>query len=185
MKERANQKRKAAPQETKKRSGTFDKALAEYEKGIRQVHKRAWDEARAHFKEVLESHAEELEICERARSYLRIVEEQISPRKPRPKTADDHYLLGVLEHNGGEWKNAIHEFEKALQMGPGDERVLYALAASHARAGNEKDALASLRKAIDRSRDNAARAARDEDFEALDADPEFLELTEPVGSGRA
>ncbi len=182
MKEKQDKKK---PVEEKKRSGSYDKAVAEYEKGMKLVHKRAFADAKAHFEGVLEKYPGELEICERASIYLRIIEEQVSPKKPRPKSADDHYLLGVLEHNGGEYKSAIAQFEKALEMVPGDDRYLYALAASYARSGMDREAIKTLRDALSKNKDVRHMASRDEDFDSLESSDEFMALIQRETAGSA
>lgn len=183
MKEKESKKKAAA--EERKRSGSFDKAVAEYEKAMRLFHKRSFEEAKSHFESVIEKYGAELEICQLCRTYLRAIEEQLQPKKPRPKTAEDYYLLGQLEHGSGDHKSAIERFEKALDLSPGDERVLYALAAAAARLGGQKQSLDALRSAIQKNPDNRLRAARDEDFDAFDELQEFLQLIQKEEGARA
>lgn len=170
------QKKKPAV-DPKKRSGSFDKAVVDYEKGMKLFHKRDFAGAKSQFADVLEKHEPEMEVCERARVYLRICEEQVNPKKPRPKTADDHYFFGVLEHNGGEYGNAIAQFHKALELAPQEDRYRYALAASHAKAGQSDEAMKALTAAIQANEENRILAALDEDFDALEDDERFMALT--------
>ncbi|MFN7971877.1 MAG: tetratricopeptide repeat protein [Acidobacteriota bacterium] len=177
------EQKKSPPADPKKRSGSFDKAVADYEKAMKLFHKRDFAGAKAHFEDVVGKHDGEIEVCERAAIYARICEEQIAPKKPRPKSADDHYLLGVLEHNGGEYGSAIAQFHKALDLAPSDDRYRYALAASHARAGQSDEAMKALTAAVSANEENRILAALDEDFDGLEDDERFINLTraEPAG----
>lgn len=170
-------KKKTAP--TPHRSGTFDKAVADYEKAVKLIHKQSYDQAKDQLEQVLEKHSGELEICERATMYLRFVARHLQP-KPRPKDADDYYLLGQLEHNAGDYEAAVKDHKKAQELAPGDDRITYALAATYARQGKTDEAMAALREAVARSRENRFLAFRDEDFDIFDESDEFLELTQQL-----
>lgn len=171
-----SEQKKKSP-ETPKRSGTFDKAVVDYEKAMKHFHKRAWEEAERGFEEVLAKHGVEIAICERAAAHLRICKEQQGHAKPRAKSADEHYLLGILELNSGDPDKAIHELEKVLEGNPKDDRAHYAMAAAYARLGKEEQALGALKEAIGRSRESLYLAQRDPDFESLQDSPDFALLT--------
>lgn len=172
---KTEQKKKAA--EPPKRSGTYDKAVVDYEKAMKHFHKRAWEDAERGFEEVIAKHSVEIAICERAAAHLRTVKEQRGHARPRAKNADEHYLLAVLELNGGELEKAHHELEKVLEASPKDDRAHYVMAAVYARQGKEEQALGALKEAISRSRESLYLAQRDPDFESLQDSPEFALLT--------
>ena len=160
----------------RKRSGTYDKAVADYEKAMKIFHKRQFKEAGKAFTAILEKHAVEIEVCDRARTLAKACAAQVGPDQPKLKTADDHYLAGVMAHNSGDFDAAIGFYEKGLSMEPKDDRLHYVMAASLARAGRDDDAVAALTEASKRNQENLILAERNADFEALAENPQFEAL---------
>jgi tetratricopeptide (TPR) repeat protein len=70
----------------------------------------------------------------------------------KPSYALAHFHLGRIYANQRKYAQAIAEFEKALEPeGEATPRYLYALAATHARAGNRAKAIELMRQARDRA----------------------------------
>jgi uncharacterized Ntn-hydrolase superfamily protein len=80
----------------------------------------------------------------------------------------------------GKHAEAIAEATKALAINPRSEQAMYQLARRYAAAGNPKQALEQLSKAIARQpKQWRAEAASDSAFESLRAMPEFQRLIKP------
>jgi len=151
-------------------------ALALLEKGIEYIHKRDFKKARAELQTLIQSYPGEAEIVERARTYIRICDrEEAAPRK-QPTSTDQLYALGILEHNRGNYDEAISYFRRSLEKHPDADYIYYSVAASLARKGDVTGSLENLKKAIELNQDSRIFAKNDADFAALQSEKEFAEL---------
>ncbi len=151
-------------------------ALALMEKGIGHIYKKDFKKARAELKTLLESYSSETEIVARARTYIRICDREEAARKRPPIPTDQLYALGVLEHNKGNYEEAISYFRRSLENHPEADYVYYSAAASLAMKGDLDGALDNLKKAIALNEDSRIYAKNDSDFAALQARKEFAGL---------
>jgi tetratricopeptide (TPR) repeat protein len=151
-------------------------ALALLEKGIKLIYQRDLRKARAELKSLIETHPEESEIVARARSYIQICNREEAAHKKPAITNDQLYTLGVMEHNRGNYDEAISHFHQSLEKHPKADYILYSLAASLAMKGSALEAIQSLRKAIALSEDNRIYAKNDADFASLQRNKEFADL---------
>ena len=157
-------------------------ALDLFERAAKALGKHDWEKARDLLDSLIESHPDQRDLLERARSYRMVCERSLSEAKRpafRPKGFDDLLNHGVFLHNRGEFEEALKVLRQAAEIHPKNEHVLYCLAATSARAGDSAAALKALRAAIAVSPANRAQARGDSDFDPIREDEEFMELVHP------
>jgi tetratricopeptide (TPR) repeat protein len=171
----------APPPRLLRHTKTTSAALALMEKGIEYIYKKDYRRARTELQSLLESYPSEAEILARARSYLRICDREESQHKRQAVTSDQFYALGVLEHNRGNYDEAISYFLRSLERHPDADYIYYSVAASLAMKGDLDGSLDNLRKAIGLNGDSRIYAKNDPDFSVLQTKREFADL---VGLGQ-
>ncbi len=152
----------------------YQTTVKNFEIGVRAFQKQNYDKAAEIFEKLLNNDARD--VAERARMHLRLCRQKTARPAPQPKSAEDQYALGIACLNAREFTQAVEHLSKADKIKPHQEHVQYALAASHALAGNADAAFAHLEVAVTLRPDNRMHARRDEDFKVLSADPRFQAL---------
>lgn len=183
-KARLEAEREAAEDEKERREEIrqdkeFGQALRRLEAGVKKMMAGKHATAAKEFEAILEESPADLGLAARARQYLDACQEQLDSKAPKPKTADDHYLQGVLLLNDGDPAGALEAFARALDKEPGHERALYCQAAAHAQRGDVEAALEALRSAVEANEANRVYAKNDPDFVPLRVHKEFQELVAP------
>jgi tetratricopeptide (TPR) repeat protein len=159
------------------RSSHFANAIQAYEAGLKLMHAEQFDNAIRCFEDLVNEHTDEPEIQERAKVLIHACEKKIHDRaRTVLRSADDHYNVGIADLNRRELASAIEHLQHALKLTPKADHVLYALATANALQGNRDQALQHLKQAIQYRAENRFLAARDDDFEALQDDPDFKQL---------
>lgn len=138
--------------------------------------KRDWALALQRLKAIAKDHPAEVEVADRVRSYIRICERNLEEKKFSPKSADDHYQIGIVRLNQGEFDDAIKSLDQAAGLEPKNDRAVYAKAAALCLKGERPGALAALRAAVELNAENRVFAANDSDFERLRDEPEFTQI---------
>jgi tetratricopeptide (TPR) repeat protein len=164
------------PSRLLRESKTTSAALAVLEKGIKLIYQKEFKKARAELKNLVESYPSEPEIIVRARSYIRICDREEVAHKRPAVTNDQLYTLGVMAHNRGDYENAISFFRQSLEKHRDSDYIHYSLSASSAMKGDAREAITSLRKAVELNDENRIYAKNDADFSSLHAQKEFAEL---------
>ena len=158
-------------------------AIETFEKAMKAMGKHDYERAREHFDALLGGFPEERDLLERTRSYRAVCERALEKRPAfRPKTFDEMLHHGVYLHNRGEYEEALKFMRQAAEIHPRNEHVLYCMAATAARAGDNATALKSLRQAVMAGAANRAQARQDPDFDTLREDEEFLSILYPQAS---
>ncbi len=152
-------------------------AIKNFEIGSRAFAKQNFGRARDIFEKLAQSDIQE--VAERARFRLQLCHQRLSRPAPSPKTAEEHYTLGVAALNAHQTAEAIAHLAKASKPKPDREHIRYALAAAYALQGNADAALEHLKMAITLRPANRIQARHDEDFSSLASDPRFRELVYP------
>lgn len=168
---------------TARKPGAADRRASQavelFEKAVKALGRKEYDKAREQFDAIIGGHPDERDVVERARSYRAVCERALSESKRtpyRPKGFDELLGYGVFLHNRGEFAEALKSLRQAAEIHPRNEDVLYCIAATSARAGDNDSALKALRSAISVSPETRAQARRDPDFDALREDDEFNAL---------
>ena len=156
----------------------YQQALDLFEKAVKALGRKDFDRARDLLDQLVEDHADQKELVERARAYRAMCDR--GRRPARPKTFEELLNYGVVLHNRGEFAQAVRYLQLALEIHPRNESALYCLAAAQARAGDPAAALQALRSAISANPASRAQARRDDDFEPLRAAAEFQALVAPT-----
>jgi tetratricopeptide (TPR) repeat protein len=165
-----------APSRLLRESKTSSAALAVLEKGIKLIYQKELKKARAELKNLLETYASETEILARARTYIRICDREEAAHKRPPVTNDQLYTLGVMAHNRGDFDNAIAYFRSSLEKHRNSDYIYYSLSASSAMKGDTREAITSLKKAVELNDENRIYAKNDADFASLHTQKEFADL---------
>jgi tetratricopeptide (TPR) repeat protein len=156
----------------------YQQAIELFERAVKALGRKELDRARELFDALLEGHADQRELVERAKAYRVMCDR--SRRPPRPKTFEELLNYGVVLHNRGEFAQAVRYLQQALEIHPRNESALYCLAAAQARAGDAAAALKALKSAIHANPASRAQARRDDDFEPLRMAAEFQALVAPT-----
>ena len=170
--------RKAAPASGGDRQ--YRQAVELFEKAVKAFGKRDFTRARGHLDHLIESHGDQSDFVERARSYLAMCDRAEGDGGPRPRTFEEMLNYGVVLHNRGEFGPAIKYLRQAVDKHPRNEHALYCLAAAQARAGETEAAVKALRSAIQINPASRTQARQDPDFEALRGHEEFAALVAPT-----
>jgi tetratricopeptide (TPR) repeat protein len=171
--------RKAAQKVASTLTSRAEQALKDYEGAMNLLHHRKYSEAAGKFQEVIDAHPTEKEIADRCRLYLRICSRHTDQKVHPLKRPEDYFYQGVVESNRQQYDQAIDHLGRALKLSPGDDKVVYVMAAILALKGERDQALSSLREAIQLNTLNRAHAQQDPDFDALREDDEFRDLVYP------
>ena len=164
------------PSRLLRESKTTSAALAVLEKGIKLIYQKEFKKAHVELKNLVEIYSSETEILARARSYIRICDREEAAHKRPAVTNDQLYTLGVMAHNRGDYENAISFFRQSLEKHRDSDYIYYSLAASCAMKGDAREAVASLRRAVELNDENKIFAKNDADFSSLHSQREFAEL---------
>jgi tetratricopeptide (TPR) repeat protein len=170
--------RKAAP--TPGGDRRYRQAVELFEKAVKAFGKKDFTRARGHLEHLLESHGEQADLVERARSYLAMCDRADGRKPPRPRTFEELLNYGVVLHNRSEFSQAVKYLRQAVDKHPRNEHALYCLAAAQARAGETEAAVKALRSAIQANPASRCQARQDSDFEALRNLEGFVALVAPT-----
>jgi tetratricopeptide (TPR) repeat protein len=151
-------------------------ALGILEKAIKLLYQKDFRKARSELDNLIANYPMESEILARARSYIQICKREEARLKKDAVTTDQLYSLGVMEHNSGNYDQAISYFRQTLESYPEIDYVHYSLAASLALQRSADEAIQSLRRAIELNEDNRIYAKNDADFSLLHTHQEFADL---------
>lgn len=179
---RLEAERQAAQHEKERREALrsddrTEAALAKFEEGLKKYHDGSLGKALDAFNKVVESTTPDPVIVARARQYIGVIERRGRSSSFKPQDADEYFLHGVVQLNGGDPAAALEAFAQALDMAPGDDRILYCQAAAHAQKGAIDDAIEALREAIDINDSNRIYAVNDPDFVPLRVHGDFRSIT--------
>lgn len=155
----------------------YQTVIKNFEIGVRAFQKQNYGRAAEIFEKLVDSDARD--VAERAQVHLRLCRQRTRRAAPAPKSADEHYALGIACLNARAYGQSVEHLRKADRLKPNQDYVQYALAASHALEGNLEVAFAHLEAAFALCPANRIHARRDEDFHALSADPRFRRLIHP------
>jgi len=155
----------------------FQKQLAQFESGVKLFNQGELSKARKTFERLASASAPDL--AQRARVYISICNQRLTPSVLHLKTADDYYNYAVSMTNQGHPEEAEQYLNKALKLAPKSDYIYYALATAFALRKNVEATLDNLQKAIQLNDRNRYLAQNDSDFADLGEDPRFTELLYP------
>jgi Flp pilus assembly protein TadD len=157
-------------------------ALDMFERAVKALGRKDFERAADLLDVLVDSHPDERDLIERARSYRTFCDRALGKRPRRPKSFEDLLAHGVYLHNRGEFQEALKFLHLAAEIHPRNEHVLYCLAAANARAGDKAAAVKALKSAIAVSPANRTQARSDSDFDPIREQAEFVALVHPQAS---
>jgi tetratricopeptide (TPR) repeat protein len=139
---------------------------------------RQYGEAIISFREAMQG--PEVHIADKARSYEQICIWQSAKAKVEFGTAEDHFTFGVERLNAHDFQQARMHLEKALELDPRGDHILYTIALCCGFAGDGHGACEHLRRAIEMEPGNRLMARQDSQFAAMVR--QFPELRAIIGN---
>ncbi len=163
--------------EEKSKKDAYEKALSAYGEAVKEFKKGRLDKAKELFLAFPEKYNSEKELVDRARVYLKIIEEREKKETISLKTSDDYFFYSVYKINSGDYEEALRTLEKALASGHEEGRVHYLMANAYVRQGKNEEAMEALKKAFQKDKFYKILAQNETDFEPLWEDKKFKLLT--------
>jgi tetratricopeptide (TPR) repeat protein len=155
----------------------FAQAVEAFEKAFKAFGKRDYEKARDQFDHIIKAYPDERDIVDRALSYREACRRALDTRPgTKPKGFEALLSHAVMQHNSGEFDEALKLLEQALGLEPSSDDALYCLAATAAQAGHADRALEALGRAIEIEPGNRAQARSDSDFDTLRENEAFIDL---------
>lgn len=155
-----------------------------YGQAVKLLHDQKYDKAREVLTRCEEQFSDEIEVLARVRTYLKVCAQRQREDESKPKETEDLYLRGVIEHNNGNYDEALKIYKNALKKTDTDGDYIYlAMAAAESRAGKLDEALKHLKQSIEIDSDNRFAALYDPDFEPLRRNEQFQQLLREARKG--
>jgi tetratricopeptide (TPR) repeat protein len=164
-------------QKEKTKKTEYEKALSAYNLAMKSFHKGEFEKTKESLGAFEKDFPEERELLDRVNMYLQICENRINPPKIALKTPEDYFQHGVYLMNQGQFVEALESLEKAHSKEPKDAKVLYAMADVSCLKDDLDTCLEYLKKAVELDPFLAVLARNEKDFEPLQEDPRFIEIT--------
>lgn len=166
-----------APEKETKKIDSYEKAILSFGEAVNAYREGNYEKAVKAFEALIEKHASEKELVDRARAYIKICQ-NITIKEALPsKTFDDLVESGVYLMNLGKYEEALKLFDKAIEKSPDHAKILYFKAAIYQSMGDSDKSLEFLKKAIQKDKYFKILAQNDSDFENLREDKKFKLLT--------
>jgi tetratricopeptide (TPR) repeat protein len=166
-----------APEKEKKKIDSYEKAILSFGDAVKAYRKGNCEKAIELFEVLIEKHASERELVDRARTYIKICQ-KIAKKEALPaKTFQDLYESGVFLMNLGKYEEALKLFSKAIEQNPDHAKILYFMAAIYQSMGDSAQSLEFLKRSIQKDKYFKILAQNDSDFEDLREDKKFKLIT--------
>jgi tetratricopeptide (TPR) repeat protein len=153
------------------------KQLGAFESAMRLFHTRNLKDARELF--LLAAEGPERDVANRARMHVSMCDRRLQQAPVNLGSAEEYYNYAIAVLNTRNAAEARGHLEKALQMSPGADHILYALALAQAMGGDIAAAYDNLRRAIELEPRNRIMARQEPDFAHLAGQPPFNSLLYP------
>jgi len=163
--------------EEKSKKDNYEKALAAYAEAAKEFQKGRPEKAQELFRTFVEKYDGEKELVDRARVYLKIMQERGKKESISLKTSDDYFYYSVYKINSGDCEEALKLLEKALTLEKEEGRTHYLMANACIHLGKNEEALEHLKKAFQKDKFFRIMAQNEMDFEPLWEDKKFKLLT--------
>jgi tetratricopeptide (TPR) repeat protein len=164
-------------------SASYEKAVLLFDEAVDQLNQNNHSAAKTLFEKLIKSVEDEPVMAARARTYIRICEQQLAPALATPNSIDEKYRDAVFKSNAGDWDEALGLFDDIIAATPSSAPYIYGRASAHALKGNAEAAINDLRMAISYDPKVRFQAVNDSDFEGIREEPAFIDIIEPTSSG--
>lgn len=157
------------------------KQFDHFEAAMKLFHARNLKDASDLFQ--LAAQGPERDVANRARLHASMCDRRLQQATVLSGSAEDYYNYAIALLNTRNAGEARGYLEKALQMSPGADHILYALALAQAMGGDLAPAFENLRRAIELEPRNRTMARQESDFAHLAHHPPFDTLLYPEKKG--
>lgn len=161
----------------KAKKDAYEKALAAYSQAVKAFKKGDCGKAKEYFEALLEKHATEKELVDRAKIYLDICENRQKKETIPLKTFDDYFLYAVYKLNQEDFDETLKLLEKARAKEPKEGKVVYLMALAYCQKGEIDNCLESLKEAIHMDKFFGILARNELKLEPLWEDKKFKVIT--------
>lgn len=159
-------------------------AVALYEQAVQALQNRAYAEASAQLRAVIDDFPDEPDLHERVRLYLKICERQVTPAEATPCSVQERLYAATLALNAGAIDAALGHLQAVLREEANNDHALYMQALAYISRNELEAAALSLQQAIALNPENLGLARREPDFEALRQNPEISRMLDFDSEGR-
>jgi len=147
------------------KAGSPDNQLTSFDKAMKLFHKRDFEEALPLFDEAAKGN--DVSIAHTAQLHARMCRQRLERDSPQLKTSEDNYAYGLALANRREYQGAELYLQRALQLSPRGDHILYTLALVKGMQGDIPGAAGFLARAIEIQPANRSTAKTDPDFHEL------------------
>lgn len=147
------------------KAGSPDHQLSVFEKAMKLFHKREFQNALPLFDDA--SKGTDVSVAHTAQLHARMCRQRLEKDSPQLKTSEDNYAYGLALANRRELPGAEKYLQKALQLAPKADHILYSLAMVKGLQGDMAAAAGFLARAIEIQPANRTTARTDPDFHEL------------------
>ncbi|MBI2686752.1 MAG: hypothetical protein HYX27_10585 [Acidobacteria bacterium] len=147
------------------KAGSSDTQLTAFDKAMKFFHKRDFQGALPLFEDA--SKGTDVSIAHTAQLHARMCRQRLERDSPQLKTSEDNYAYGLALANRRELNGAEQYLQRALQLAPRGDHILYTLALVKGLQGDISSAAGFLSRAIDIQPANRSTARTDPDFHDL------------------
>ncbi|MFN0100981.1 MAG: hypothetical protein ACKV2U_02705 [Bryobacteraceae bacterium] len=147
------------------KAGSPDNQLSAFDKAMKLFHKREFQGALPLFDEA--SKGIDVSIAHTAQLHARMCRQRLEKDSPQLKTSEDNYAYGVALAGRRELTGAEKYLQRALQLAPRADHILYSLALVKGLQGDIPSAAGFLSRAIEIQPANRSTARADPDFHDL------------------
>ena len=154
--------------------GSTENQLSAFDKAMKHFHKRDFQGALPLFETA--ARGSDLSMAHAAQLHMRMCRQRLDSESPQLKTSEDNYAYGLALANRRELSGAESYLNRALQMAPRADHVLYTLALVKGLQGDMPAAAGFLSRAIEIQPSNRSTVRTDPDFHELLRHPAIREL---------
>jgi tetratricopeptide (TPR) repeat protein len=152
------------------------KSIEMFESALKIFWEGNCEEALAAFRKIREENSGHTELIDKVDAYIKACENRFKRRGFKPKSAEEYYLVGILEMNDGRVDESLKHLTKAIERDGGNDAWIFTLACAYALNGDEERAISQLKKAIQLKEDNRIFALYCPDFNGIRNNAELQKL---------
>ena len=147
------------------KAGSSDNQLTAFDKAMKLFHKREFQAALPLFDEA--GGGADVSVAHAAQLHARMCRQRLEKDSPQLKTSEDNYAYGVALASRRELHGAEIYLQRALQLAPRADHILYSLALVKGLQGDLSASAGFLSRAIEIQPSNRSTARTDPDFHEL------------------
>jgi tetratricopeptide (TPR) repeat protein len=146
-------------------AGTAVNQLSAFDEGMKLFHQRDFQGALAHFD--IAGEGSDVTVAHTAKLHARMCRQRLETDRPQLNSSEDNYAYGLSLAHRRELSGAEQYLQRALQLAPRADHVLYTLALVKGLQGDIPSAAAFLSRAIEIQPGTRTTARTDPEFHEL------------------